>query len=246
MQRFFSASKNTTMRSLALSVVFSTLFIAVSVGAATTISTNITTDGNMTVTGTASVTGLTTMVYASSTGQSLSGNIQVAGNILANGYATTTGSSGNIATAGTLTVVGTSSFTGLTTMVYASSTTQSLSGNLTVTGTTESGTASSTTLVIGNGSLAGILSGTCNLGQASITASTTRGLVCSSATGITTAYKVFVQATSTLASGVTPASGGFVIVSASSTGSATIGVELSNLTGKDATPAGTLNFWAVR
>ncbi len=122
MQRFLITEKTGVMRSVALSLVFSTLFIAVSVGAATTISTNITTGGTL------NVTGLSTLVYASSTGQSLTGNLTVGGR------ATTTGSSGNIETAGTLTVVGTSNFTGLATLVYASSTGQSLSGNLTVGG----------------------------------------------------------------------------------------------------------------
>ena len=229
MKRFFNVCVGGHLRSLALSLVFSTLFIAVSVGAATTISTNITTGGTLSVTGastltgnvtaagTLGVTGLTTMVYASSTGQSLTGNIQVAGNILANGYATTTGSNGNFATEGTLTSVGLASTTSLV-----------VGGNST------------------NGTLAGMIHGTCNLGQASITASSTRGLVCSSATGVTTAFKVFVTATSSLATHLGSPSNGFAIVAASSTAVGTIGVEVSNLTGAANTPAGTLNFWAVR
>ena len=57
------------------------------------------------------------------------------------------------------------------------------------------------------------------------------------------------QATSSLATGVTVpvgAGAGFVIVSASSTAVNTISVEISNLTGGNNTPSGTLNFWAVR
>src|SRR3989344_2789936 len=98
MQRFFSTEKGSMMRSIALSLVFSTLFIAVSVVSATTISTSITTGGDLSVTGTSALTGLTTMVYASSTSQSLTGNLLVAGR------ATTTGSSGNLEVYGGLTV----------------------------------------------------------------------------------------------------------------------------------------------
>lgn len=113
--------------------------------------------------------------------------------------------------------------------------------------------ASTTGLIVGgnssNGLFLGMIFGTCNLAQATITASTTRGLVCSSATGINTGFKVFVQATSTLTSGLTalPANGiSFAIVSASSTGSNTIGVDVSNISGADNVPRGTLNFWAFR
>src|SRR3989338_7514118 len=97
MQRFSSIGKSGMVRSFAMSLVLSTLFIAVSVGAATTISTNIST-GNVTASGTLGVTGLTTMVYASSTGQSLTRNL------LVNGMATTTGASGNVELRGGLTV----------------------------------------------------------------------------------------------------------------------------------------------
>lgn len=205
------------MRTLALALIFSTLFIAVSVGAATTISTNISTGGTLSVTGASTLTGLTTIGFASSTGQSLTGNIQVTGNILANGYATTTGSNGNIATEGTLTSVGLASTTSLV-----------VGGNST------------------NGTISGAIFGTCNLAVSSMTASTTATRSCSSATGVTTAFKVFVQATSTLANSLISSSNGFVILSASSTGSGTIGVEISNLSGGNGSPAGTLNFWAVR
>ncbi|KKW11125.1 MAG: hypothetical protein UY50_C0020G0006 [Parcubacteria group bacterium GW2011_GWA2_49_9] len=399
------------MKSLALSLVFSTLFIGVSVGAATTISSNITTGGNLTVSGTVGITGLTTMVYASSTGQSLTGNLQVAGGaavgssvtnslagtILLAGYTTAAEPTGvtqgtfyynstdkvlkmfdgtNWFTVGTttsgislsgsrlqfatlatqyltlgtttqqasgqgvvtleattttavpLSIVGYSGQTGHlldvlsgTTIagpkllyisssggLFASSTgafggTLTVGGELTATSTlvvsgradlngqasttrlsvfdtlyvggtstttitgnntastiayasttaiTNSGTASTSALIVGgnsiNGTLSGLIFGTCDLQQTSITASTTRGVQCTTATGVSTAYKVFVMATSSLTGtlGTVPASNGFVIVSASSTAANVIGVELSNLTGAAATPAGTLNFWAVR
>lgn len=83
MQRFSSKGKGGVMKSLALSPVFSTLFICRSFGGATTtISTNITAGGNLTVSGTAGITGLTTMVDASLTTQSLTGNLAVDGQVL--------------------------------------------------------------------------------------------------------------------------------------------------------------------
>ena len=70
MQRFFKYGKGGAMRTVVQSLIFSSLFIAVSVGAATTISTNISTGGNLSVTGASTLTGLTTMVYSSTTGAS--------------------------------------------------------------------------------------------------------------------------------------------------------------------------------
>ena len=417
MQRILNTRKNGTMRSIALSIVFSSLFIAVSVGAATTISTNITTGGTL------SVTGLTTLGYASSTGQSLTGNISV------NGMATTTGSNGNVelrggltvgnattnslagtillsaqssdptgvtqgtiyynstskvlrlfdgsswfttgttssgfllnnnnirlddltlrnmtigtttqqglglsmvtieatttssiplslvgfsgqtahlldifnvsttssrlfyissggglfasstgAFGGTLTVGGaitatsTLSVTGLTTLVSASSTSLSVLNALYVGGTASSTikgdntastlpyasttmitatTASTTNLIVGgyassgatSGTLAGIIFGTCSIAQEAISATSTKGVVCTSATGITTGFKVFVSATSTLINDAVNEFGGFTVNGASSTGNNLIGVQLTNLTGISNTPKGTLNFWAFR
>ncbi|MDO8594467.1 MAG: hypothetical protein Q7R93_03055 [bacterium] len=391
MQRFFSTGKGSMMRGVAFSLIFSTLFVAVSVGAATTISSNISTGGTLSVTGASTLTGLTTMVYASSTGQSMTGNIQIDGGMtvgsavanplagsillqarssdptgvtqgtfyynstnktlkmfdgtswftvgtttggisLSNNHiklddsalrditfgtttqqsagqalvtleATTTtsiplsivgftshtghlldvlnvsgaklfyisssgglfGSStaafgGTLTVGGALTATSTVTVTGLTTLGYASSTGQSLTQNLIVNGyatTTGSsgnfatqGSASSTSLIVGgnsvNGTLAGLIHGTCNIVQRALIASTTGGFACTSATGITTSFKVFVSATTTLAGHLTSPSNGFAIVAASSTADNTIGVELSNLTGLANTPAGTLNFWAVR
>ena len=113
------------------------------------------------------------------------------------------------------------------------------------------GTASSTSLIVGgnstNGTLAGMIFGTCNIVTKSITASSTAGVACTTATGITTSYKVFVQATSSLiVYGGAYSSGDFVITRASSTAVNTIGVELLNLTGDATSTYATLNFWAVR
>src|SRR3989344_9068672 len=411
MQRFFSTEKGSMMRSIALSLVFSTLFIAVSVVSATTISTSITTGGDLSVTGTSALTGLTTMVYASSTSQSLTGNLLVAGR------AATTGSSGNLEVYGGLTVgnatanslAGTILLAGYTTAseptgvtqgtfyynstnktlkmfdgsnwftvgtttgglslntnnirlddvtlrnltlgtttqpsagkalvtleatttasiplslvgfsgqtahlldilngtsvagpkllyissnggLFASSTgafggTLTVGGELTATSTLVvtgradlNGQASttrlsvfdrlyvggtSTTTIVGGGSastlpyasstsfstsvasttnltlgagstLAGMIFGTCDVTQTQITASTTRGVPCTGATGITTAYKVFISATSTLAT-TTQTNHIFVVTAASSTGADIIGVEIANLSGMTLTPAG--------
>ncbi len=191
----------------------------------------LTVGGAVTATSTLNVTGLTTLGFASTTAISLNG---ADSNFMVNGYATTTALNGNIATAGTLTVVGTSNFTGVATITYASSTSFSTS------------VASTTNLTLGAGStLAGMIFGTCDVSQTQITASTTRGVPCTGATGITTAYKVFVSATSTLAT-TTLTNHIFAVTAASSTGSATIGIEIANLSGMTLTPAGTLNFWAVR
>lgn len=114
------------------------------------------------------------------------------------------------------------------------------------------GTASSTRLIVGgdstNGTLSGMIFGTCNIVTKSINATSTAGVACTSATGITTGFKVFVQATSSLAAYLNPANttSEFVIVGASSTAVNTIGVQMLNLTGAATSTYGTLNFWAVR
>lgn len=222
--------------------------------AATTISTNIQTDGTLSVTGISTLTGLTTLVNASSTQITNSGIAWLNGNVNINGFATTTAATGAFATQGAIAASSTLGVTGATTL-YS---TLNVTGvttlvNASTTLTTNSGLASTSQIVVGgnatNGTIAGAIFGTCDIAQSSITASTTAFRNCATATGVTTSFKVFVQATSTLASGATiPANGGpgFVIVSASSTAANTISVEISNLTGGANTPSGTLNFWAVR
>lgn len=112
------------------------------------------------------------------------------------------------------------------------------------------GTASSTSLVVGgnstNGTLAGMVFGTCNIVTKSIAATSTAGVKCASATGIRSGDTVFVQATSSLSSHLLVTSGDFVIVGASSTALDTIGVQMMNMTGDATSTYGTLRFWAVR
>ncbi len=236
MKSYLSFFKNSRFQAALAGAGATALFITAAVSASTTISTNISTGGTLTV------TGLTTLVYASSTTQSLTGNLIVTGRSDLDGQASTT----RLSVFDTLYVGGTSTTTikgnnTASTIAYASSTSM-----------TWTGTASTSALIVGgnsiNGTLAGLIFGTCDLQQSSVTASTTRGVQCTTATGISTAFKVFVTATSSLTGtlGTVPGVNGFVIVSASSTSANIIGVELSNLTGATASVAGTLNFWAVR
>jgi hypothetical protein len=177
----------------------------------------LTVGGDLAATSTLTVTGL-----ASLNGQASTTRLSVFDTLYVGGTSTTTITGNNTAS----------------TIAYASTTA--------ITATT----ASTTNLIVGgnstNGTIAGIIFGTCDLQQTSITASTTLGVQCSSATGVSTAYKVFVTATSSLATHLASPSNGFAIVAASSTGANLIGVTLSNLTGAANSPAGTLNFWAVR
>ncbi len=235
-----------------------------------TATTTIDSAGNLSVIGNATTTGQQRV-----TGHfNVNGNATTtsAGNISTQGTLTVTGAS---SLSSTLAVTDVSTFTGradlngqasttrlsvFDTLYVGGTSTTTITGNNTAstiayastTAITVSGTASTSVMIVGgnstNGTLAGLIFGTCDLQQSSITASTTRGVQCTTATGISTAYKVFVMATSSLTGtlGAVPASNGFIIVSASSTAANVIGVELSNLTGAAATPAGTLNFWAVR
>ncbi|MDO8584825.1 MAG: hypothetical protein Q7R85_01750 [bacterium] len=250
-------SRKQQIAAIATSVGLSVMLTVGAVFGATTISTDITTGGSLTVTGAAtlsstlSVTGLTTMVYASSTSQSLA----YAGTLMIGGMATVTGSTGNIATQGTLTA------TGLTSLVYASTTGVSLTqasaltvgGMATVTGLTGNintegnvtvvGTASTTNLLVGGGStISGIVTGFCNIPNSGIPASTTVGVLCSSATGILTSYRVFVSATGSL-----PVN--FVVTQASSTAADTIGLLIANLgypTAVTQTGNVSFNFFGVK
>ncbi len=173
----------------------------------------------------ASTTGIDISGYASST------RISCLNNCAFGSTATTTiDSTGVISTQTTL----------ANTITYASTTA--------VTATT----ASTTNLIVGgdsaNGTLAGIIFGTCNLTLVQMSATSSIGIPCTSATGVTSSYKVFVSATSTLATStlLTGNTGGFVVSGASSTAANVIGVQITNFTGAINTPSGTLNFWAVR
>ncbi|MEK7609807.1 MAG: hypothetical protein AAB470_01650 [Patescibacteria group bacterium] len=133
------------------------------------------------------------------------------------GNITTT--AGNIeATAGTLTVGGASSLAAVTT-----------SGTLTV---GSSGTAVNS-----------MVFGYCNIANsAAITASTSAYFNCTGATGLTNAYRVFVQATSSMPAGLH-------VEAASTTADATINLRIYNADASAATRAPgaiSLNFFGIR
>ena len=196
--------------------------------------------------------------YATTTGTN--GNFATLGTIVGSSTAQFTGaltSYGSVtlgdAGADAITLTGNASTTNALTVgtvlyVGGRATTTASNGNFHI-----HGTASSSALIVGgdsvSGTVSGIVFGTCNIvgtGTHSITASTTGGVACTGATGVTTAFKVFVMATSSLTSAPTDVGGGFIIQGASSTASATIGVNVYNASSTAATPAGTLNFWAFR
>jgi len=112
-----------------------------------------------------------------------------------------------------------------------------------VTGATTLASTTATGLKVGQTGTrhTGILSGYCTIAATNITATTTAQATCSGATGVTTSYKVFVQATSSLP--------GMIVVQAATSSTDAIEVIFFN-TGLGTTTAGgigplSLNFWAV-
>lgn len=212
--------KNRMFTSVLLSVVLTFAFVFAVVYASTTISTNITTGGDLTVSGAATITGVAT----------LNGGLT-----MDSGAFAVTDTSGNTTIGGTLGV------TGLTTLVFASTTRVSIlrtgylwiGGMATATGSTgdiyTEGTASSSSLVVGGGSsIARVLFGSCTVNLPSIAASST-GIANCTATGVTTAFKVFVTPCST--------STQIVFTSASSTANNVIQVAAWNI----GSPLGTID-----
>ena len=223
--------------------------------------------GNLTVTGTFSPaqTVATSFLVGGGYGDtgvtiSTAGVIQANGALEINGFATTTAANGNFATLGTLvgsstlqvtgaaTLYSTLSVTGVTTLVNASSTNESISGNLWVGGnatTTAAGAISTNgSLTLANTSTAinGIVFGFCNIANSgNITASSTGYFNCTGATGVTTSHRVFVQATSSLPTNL-------IVVAASSTAQDTINLLIYNTgtTGLVAPGGISLNFFGIR
>lgn len=220
MKNTLSIIKDGKWFTMTLALAASMFVLVAFAQASSTISTNIQTDGTLTVVSGTSLQGATSTSLAVTGSTTISTTLDVTGALRANGA---------------LTVLG------LTSLANASTT-----GEVTI------GTIASTSqLIVGgdstNGTISGAIFGTCNITQVALAATTSAGFACTSATGITTSFKVFVSATSTLVSGaVANAYGGFSIQGASSTASGVIGVQIVNMVGVSATPAGTLNFWAVR
>lgn len=180
----------------------------------------------------------------------LHGNALISGNITSVANITATGTLTLSGTTGTSTIASGQGFTVGTNQLLV----QQSSGNVGIGITNPNtkfevvGTASTTNLIVGgNGTtLTGIIAGYCSFSDVtSFTASTTKYADCTTTpTGaLTTATRVFVQATSSLESM-------YVIQAASSTGISTINLRILN-TGLDGAADSTLggtsiNFWAFR
>ena len=224
---------------IVIAVGASVLLVALVTFGATTISTSINTGGTLTVSGASTLTGFFSTASSSVQAQfnvngplSASSTLIVAGATLLNG-AVTLGDAvtddititGNATSSNSFRVGGTASFAGL---------------------------ASTSQLVVGgqgtNGTISGIILGTCNLTAAAVTASTTKNFYCSDATGVRAGDKVFVSATSSLIVGAVNAQYlASLTGAASSTVSGRIDVDIMNIVGvPSVTIAGTLNFWAIR
>ncbi|QQG38320.1 MAG: hypothetical protein HYS26_02095 [Candidatus Kaiserbacteria bacterium] len=163
----------------------------------------------------------------------------------------------SISTDGNLTVSGTASttlFSSNGTAYFGATATTTISsagviaavGDVTVgDDLTVTGTASSTDLIVGNdqvSTISGMIFGACNIASVAVTASSTAYVNCTGATGVTSSYKVFVQATSSFPTQLT-------IRAASSTATTgTINLLLVNdgITGGNSSGAASINFWAVR
>lgn len=136
-------------------------------------------------------------------------------------------------TAGALSVNGISTLTGLVT---------------TGAGITVTTVASTTQLKVGSdqiSTISGMIFGYCTIPDTALTASTTTYADCTGATGVNSNYRVFVQATSSMAAPVIIQAASSSVITAG-----TITVRLLN-TGLGTTTAGgisptSINFWAVR
>src|SRR3989338_6630537 len=235
------------------------LFLVVSaVQATTTISTDITTGGALSVTGASTLTGLTTNVagYVSQASSTLVGNLTVTRTFSPTHTSASTFTVSGLPSLGQasstrLSVFDTAYFGGSATTTINSAGNVSVAGTLAVTGAstlagaTFSGLASSTTLKVGNDSVStvsGLIFGFCTA-SITATASTSAYADCSGATGVTSSYKVFLQATSSLPSQI-------VLQAASSTvTTGTINIQVLNtgITGGNVSASvNSFNFWAVR
>lgn len=224
MKSTFSFIKDSALLRMTIAVVAGVLLVVGTAGAATTISTNISTGGTLAVTGASTLTGLTSMIQASST------RFSVHDTAYFGGTATSTFTS-----AGVLSLQNGETISNATNGTIA----------ITATNVTFSGLASSTTFMVGDdqpSTISGLIFGTCTA-SLTVTASSSAYANCTGATGVTSNYKVFVQATSSMPTRLH-------IVAASSTattGTINLLVENTGITGGNVTASvNTLNFWAVR
>lgn len=199
---------------MSIAVVAGVLFVTMAVNAATTISTNIATDGTLLVNNATSTISNLDMLNSTST--------QATSTAL---FSTTI--RGTNATLTNLTSTNSTSTNATTTSLYVS------------------GIASSTTLKVGNDTvslISGLIFGTCAVQAANVAAASSTYATCTGATGVTSAYKVFVQATSSIpiATVVTAAS------STVTTGTLSIRFHADGGAVNLAANELYLNFWAVR
>ena len=161
----------------------------------------------------------------------------------------------NVVTEGTLSVTGLSTLTAgyvsqaSSTVVGAFTATgaASLGSTLDVTGATTLASTTATSFKAGQTGTrhTGLVSGYCTIANVSVTASSTGMVSCSSATGVISGDRVFVQATSSLPDN-------FILQAASTTADAVIQVDILNIPtttadgGADDTGVHSFNFWAVR
>src|SRR3989338_10664440 len=245
-----------------IAVVASMLFVVMSTSAATTISTDITTGGAVYATGTLQATGAVITYGAGTFGdaagdfQILGGQLQASSTALFGGAVTTYGNAtlgdavGDSVTANayfTQLRIGTGTTFDQIGTVGADE--LGVEGNAEIDGTLSIGTAASTTaLRVGNdqvSTISGLIFGFCNIPNTAITSTSSSYADCSGATGVTSSYRVFVQATSSLPVGLH-------IEAASSTATTgTINVRIFNDFASSTpsilnTGAVSLNFWAVR
>src|SRR3989344_1771430 len=257
-----------------IAVVASMLFVVMSTSAATTISTDITTGGAVYATGTLQATGAVITYGAGTFGdaagdfQIFGGQLQASSTALFGGAVTVYGAAtfGDAAAdyqifVGQLQASSTALFGGAVTTYGNATLGDAVGDSVTAnayftqlrigTGTTfdQIGTAASTTaLRVGSDQIStinGLIFGFCNIPNTEVTATSSSYADCTGATGVTSSYRVFVQATSSLPTGL-------IVEAASSTATTgTINVRIFNAFASSTpsilnTGAVSLNFWAVR
>ncbi len=221
--------------------VLSFVAVALITYGATTIGTNINTGGTLDVTGASTLAALTATNLTATASSTFNTTLTVTGASTFTGAASFNGNvTAGDANGDTFTVRGTaSSFTSTATSTVAITTGLNFDSNTFVI------SPGNNLVGIGTSSpnIAGIIHGTCTVVGVAITASTTGGIPCASAEGITTDYKVFVQATSSFPGGIN-----FKIIGASSTALNTIGVAIVNTAVVGGTNPGnfTLNFYGIK
>ena len=203
------------------------------------------TDGVVQINGIASSTSIT-LLNGETITNATDGTIQLGGIASTTSLTLLNGETITNATDGTIQLGGIASTTSLT-LLNGETITNATDGTIAITATnvTFNGTASTTNLRVGNDivpSIAGMIFGYCNLTSVTVNATSTAYANCAGATGVTSSYSVFVQATSSLPAGL-------VVTAASSTATTgTINVLIMNSTAgaNTATGAISLNYWAVR